>query len=190
MSKETIALALFLLLVVAGHASELQGGEGNGGDPALLSGGERVTESMPRDGFKALFVNDQFAGLETFVIYLLEDDKLVQTRFLFPQKHVQSELFLDDFAKVEGVLLEKYGIPAETGKIWRSGNGNNTAKPGRMIAVGELTLKSAWDTADTLIVHTLRGENLDVDHEVNFISKHLTRDAAEVMREMRPKHFF
>lgn len=189
MKKKHSAPALLFLLLVAGSVREVQGSEWCGADPAIL-GIKRVAESKPRDGFKALFVNDRFAGLDTFIIYLLQDDKLMQTKFLFPQKHVRSETFLEDFAKVEGVLREKYGTPAETEKIWRSGATDKTAEAGKMIAVGELTLKSVWNTTDTLIIHTLRGENLDVDHEVNYIGKHLTRDAAEVMREIRPRHFF
>ncbi len=185
MKKKHSALALLFLLLVASAVSEVQGSEWCGAGPSILG-----VESKPRDGFKALFVNDRFAGLETFIIYLLKNDKLMQTKFLFPQKHVRSETFLEDFAKVEGALREKYGTPAETEKIWRSGATDKTAEAGKMIAVGELTLKSVWNTTDTLIIHTLRGENLDVDHEVNYIGKHLTRDAAEVMREIRPKHFF
>ncbi len=93
-------------------------------------------------------------------------------------------------AKVEEVLREKYGQPIQAGDFWRGGNLAETADLGRMIAVGELTLKSEWETKDLLIVHSLRGENLDIDHEVNYISKRITRSAAEVMQSLRPTAVF
>ncbi|MFA5516712.1 MAG: hypothetical protein WDA20_10535 [Desulfuromonadales bacterium] len=157
------------------------------GQPRL---GSIHTEMSPRQGFKALFANDQVAGLDTFVIYLLQNDTLMQTKFLFPQKHVKTDLFLEDFTRVEETLREKYGPPAEAGEFWRTGAHDKTAGLGRMVAIGELTLRSAWETEDLVIVHTLAGESLDIDHEVNYISKSITQGAAEVMQSIRPLQFF
>ena len=149
-----------------------------------------LSEQNPAKGMKALIFNDQVAGLETFVIYLLDHDRLMETKYLFPQHYIKSNLFLDDFAKVEKDLRQKYGKPAESGDFWRDGALDRTADLGKLVAVGELTLKSRWETADTEIIHILRGENLDIDHEINYISKRFRRGAAGIMKEVRPQLSF
>jgi hypothetical protein len=128
------------------------------------------SESRPADGLKALVFNDSIAGLDVFVIYLLHQDRLVQTKYVFPQAHMQTARFLDDYARVNRLLREENGPPAESGEFWRNGAFREKLDRGQQVAVGELMMMSRWETAETDIVHVLRGERMNISHEIHFIS--------------------
>ncbi|MBE0598448.1 MAG: hypothetical protein IH614_14370, partial [Desulfuromonadales bacterium] len=163
-----------------------------GDSEAALRGAQApiVAEQAPGEGMKALFVNDTMAGLEAFAIYLLTDDRLVQTKYFFPQKHWREEAFLDDYARVEEALRQRYGQPLKSEELWRQGGAAERSNLGRMIAVGQVVLKSYWEEGETLITHVLRGENLAISHEVVYASKQSGKTSGKVMEQIRPPQEF
>lgn len=164
-----------------------------GDSQATLRGNQAegmIAEQTPEEGVKALFVNDRMAGLDAFAIYLLSDDRLVRTKLYFAQKHWREEAFLDDYARVEQTLRQRYGQPLSSGEVWREGSAADRSNLGRMIAVGQVVLMSRWEEGETLITHILRGENLNINHEVTYASKQLGQASAEVMEKIKPPQEF
>jgi hypothetical protein len=148
-----------------------------------------LAESLFGVGSKDFIFNDRVAGLDAFVIYLLDHDRLAQAKYFFPQEYIESNLYLEDFARVERILREENGQPAESGEIWRDGALKGREDPGRMIAVGELTLRSRWANDDTEILHVLKGDSLDIDHEVVYVSKRFGHTGTGLMDTIRPRTF-
>lgn len=186
--RKLLFILLFLILsrpVVAGGFGPPKWGENESGIRAR-GGSSLVDESSPDEGMKALFINDRVAGLDAWAIYLLSRDRLVQTRYLFAQEHLSPEDFFDEYTQVERALRRKYGEPVESGEHWRNGPRPEESNLGRMIAVGEAALISRWEKGDTVITHILRGESLDVDHEINFVSKGVGKAERRVMDRIRP----
>lgn len=182
----------FILLVLALAAPAVAAGFDRtdwGESESVIRGRENsriVDESSPEEGIKALFVNDRVAGLDAWAIYLLSRDRLVQTRILFAQEHLKPEQFLAEYARVEESLRRQHGQPLESGEHRRNGSMPEGSDLGRMVAVGEVTLLSRWETEDTVITHVLRGESLDVDHEINYVSKKIGKTESRVMEQIRP----
>jgi hypothetical protein len=191
--RRMFSLVLFLLVLpAAARGADFRQCRW-GDDEAVVRKTETAqfnSASTPREGMKALIFNETLAGLEAFVIYILDGDKLVQAKYVFPQEHIESSRFLDDFARVDRILREENGRPVESGEIWENGALRGRVEPGRMIAIGELVLLSRWDAGETEIVHTLRGENADIDHEVDYVSKRLGRVGGKVMDGIRPRRSF
>lgn len=193
--RPKICLLAFLLLTLplAAEGGGFRGSEWGESEAAVREKtGAGASSAIAGEGLKALFVNDRMAGLDAFAIYLLDRDRLVQTKYLFPQNYLEGEQFLDDFARVEEVLREQYGTPAESGEVWRDRQDIVLDRSAwvRMIAVGQLAIVSRWETAETVITHILNGENLDIDHEINYVSKKFGKAAGKAIEKIRPPKEF
>jgi hypothetical protein len=145
-----------------------------------------VHAETPAEKMRALFVNDRIAGLDAWTIYLLERDNLVQTRILFAQEHFEAHRYLVEYARVGEELRRRYGSPVESREDRRGGAVPEESERGRLVAVGEVTLLSRWETRDTVITHVLHGENLDIDHEINYMSRKTAPAGSPVMEKLRP----
>src|ERR1700730_8032194 len=58
------------------------------------------------------------AGLDSRVMYIFANDKLVRAKYLFDVEHDNQNDFIADFRTVEPLLREKYGKPANERAIW------------------------------------------------------------------------
>ena len=182
---------LFLLLLiffpVASSAADFPGTPWGAGE-AVIRDREKASlfdESTPGEELKALFVNERIADLDAFVIYLLSRDQLVLKKYLFAGKHTNFQKHLPEYDRVGAFLRRQYGEPVESGEIRRNGTFGDQDL-GRMIAVGQVILMSRWETDDTVITHVLRGESLNVTHEINFFDKSTGAAYRELMQDIKP----
>ncbi|MBE0598447.1 MAG: hypothetical protein IH614_14365 [Desulfuromonadales bacterium] len=142
-----------------------------------------IAESPLQEGVKILVFGDDLAGLPTFVVYVLAKDRLVNAKYAFAEEHDNANLYLADFAKVGALLQETHGEPVEAGAIWQNGAGEEEIEWTLSIAIGELILLGRWQTEESEIVHLLRGEEMKIYHEVEY----LRREAGEIEVKVKPE---
>ena len=132
------------------------------------------------------------AGLDSRVIYIFANDKLVRAKYLFDVEHDNQNDFIADFRTVEPLLREKYGKPANERAIWADDSTQDEPKSyldqdratpanilpsdrlvGFAVSLGHLKLYTQWQTAGTKILHALTGENYQITHQIEYRSVEL-----------------
>lgn len=138
--------------------------------------GSYIAESTLQEDVKVLVFGDILAELPALVVYILDRDRLVNAKYAFAEEHANANLYLADFARIGALLQETYGEPLEAGTVWQDGAGEEEIEWTLSIAIGELVLLGRWQTETTDIVHLLRGGDLQIYHEIEYIR----RDSGEV----------
>jgi len=132
-------------------------------------------ESKPiKEDTDAVMFKDRISGLDTFILYIFVQNRLVRAKYIFTDKHTNKNDYIDDFKNIKGVLAQKYGRPSEDNVLWR----NDLYKDdhdewGMAICVGHLMYAAKWETPGTSIINLLYGENYEVTHIVEYSSKAL-----------------
>ena len=131
----------------------------------------------------------RLAGLDSRVIYIFADDKLVRAKYLFDVEHDNQNDFIADFRTVEPFLREKYGKPANERAIWADDSTQDEPKSyldqdratpanilpsdrlvGFAVSLGHLKLYTQWQAARTKVLHALTGENYQITHQIEYRS--------------------
>ncbi len=105
------------------------------------------------------------------VVYVFLDDKLVNSLYLFTDRHSENALYLKDYEKIHTILKKKYGTPSDEQETWL-----NDSLKGRpdlrrtAIATGQLKLVATWHTKSTSIEHALHGDKYEITHGVTYKS--------------------
>jgi hypothetical protein len=179
-----LPIVVCLLLAATARGEHFRGFSWGDSEASVRDGesAEFITAASPVEGMKVLVFGDFVAGVRTFVVYILAHDQLVHSKYLFAERHVEGNLFLSDFKRIDEILRDKYGEPVAAGEIWR-----NEVRPAgdypEAIAMGDLVLVTRWETDATDFIHVMRGENLQITHEVDYVSKELGELESEVIAE-------
>lgn len=105
------------------------------------------------------------------VVYVLLENKLVNSLYLFTDRHSENALYLEDYKKIHTILKKKYGPPRNEQETWL-----NDSLKGRpdlrrtAIATGQLKLTTTWATKSTSIEHALHGDKYEISHGVTYKS--------------------
>lgn len=103
--------------------------------------------------------------------YIFADDKLVEGRYRFIEKHTNNNQYIEDFNVIKASLVEKYGKPKSDETIWY----NNLYKSdpnewGFAVSLGHLAFQAVWQTANTKILLQLQGDNYEFTHLLQYAS--------------------
>lgn len=126
-------------------------------------------------GFEALI-----AGIPCRVIYVFLDGQLSRGKYI-PQRHSDDQL-LTDFLRLETLLNEKYGNPAENEDFWRD---PDYARYGIVTAVshGMLAMYRTWRLPSTEISVSISAEDFDITVAVEYQSRELEAAEERAQRE-------
>lgn len=102
-------------------------------------------------------------NFDCLIAYYFAGDKLVEGRYIFLNKHVNKNLFIDDYKEIKSSLIEKYKNPSGDNVIWKSDlYKNDPSDWGMAIGAGHLAYETTWQLQDTLIRLQLYGDNFDI----------------------------
>ena len=105
------------------------------------------------------------------MVYIFAKDKLVRTKYVFQQEHLEKNDFLSDFTLLDAFLIGTLNRPSEQRVSWR--NEEYKADPkhyGVAVSLGHLLYSTQWSNARTIVTHALSGENGAVVHEIEYVS--------------------
>jgi hypothetical protein len=121
-----------------------------------------------------LFVDERIAGLDALLLYQFADNKLVESGYMFTEAHTNNNRFLSDFERVGEALTQKYGEPDEEYEHWENDLFRDQPESkGLAVAMGHLTMSALWELEETRILHSMRGDQFEIYHIVNYRSREL-----------------
>lgn len=112
------------------------------------------------------------AGLNTQLGYHFVSNKLVSGAYIIQESYVNRNQHIADYNKIKEILTRKYGPPSTDDVVWNNDLFKDDPQNyGTAVATGHLAYQSTWETPDTEIKLTLRGENFKVLHGVMYEDK-------------------
>jgi hypothetical protein len=136
----------------------------------------KASESAEFQGYskkdKMMFFSGQVASMPALIGYIFADDKLNSGAYVFEGKHTNSNKYLDDFTKLEEMLVQKYGNPQKDKTTWSSDLfKDNPQHWGMAVSMGYLSHSILWETASTTILLSLSGDNFKVTLQIFYLPK-------------------
>jgi len=124
---------------------------------------------------QAIGYKTELALIPMTILFQFHEDKLYQGSYFGNARHLNSNLYVNDYERVQKLLIKKYGEPKKAGEIWQVGDSLFIDKEdkndwGMAILKGELSLGSLWEVENTQISHMLGGRNFSVNHIINYQS--------------------
>ena len=79
------------------------------------------------------------------ITYFFIDNKLTNGMFMYNKSHVNANFYLDEYYKMQSILIEKYGAPELNENIWNNDLYKDDVQHyGLAISVGHLSCLSNW----------------------------------------------
>ncbi len=146
------------------------------------------TKEQAKGSKQIVVYKDTVSGLPCYVVYIFLNDKLVRTKYIATVEHTNKAACLSDFEVLASALREKYGNPKSDDSFWSNDlYKENPDEWGMAVAVGHLSKYATWETDTTKIVLALRGDNFEIDLEIEYASRELAplEDKADKAEEQR-----
>ena len=154
---------------------------------------EQVKATEEREvGYEGNSVSGYALGYEVeidvnnyYCYYLFLENKLYQGRYMLNEKHVNKNLYIDDYEELKEVLTKKYGNPINKNEIYWEDDlfKDNKVDWGLAISVGDLYYFSGWETPITKISLELDGDNYKIRLILIYESKELKEWADKILEE-------
>jgi hypothetical protein len=113
-------------------------------------------------------------GLDAVLIYQFTAGKLTSAGYLFTESHSNKNLYISDYSTIHGLVNQKYGKPESNDAVWLNDlYRDDPSNYGTAVSIGHYVKQAIWETERTKIMHTLRGDNFEITHGINYLSKEL-----------------
>jgi len=146
----------------------------------------KATEDKKPD-FEAddrLFYNLKINGDDYICVYQFLEDKLYSGSYRFTGKHVNKNLYIDDYKKLKKILTKKYGKPIGNRVRWKNDLYKDDKNEwGMAISIGDLEYWAWWKTPTTEICLLLTGDNYKITLDIHYHSKKLKEWANKIKEE-------
>ena len=121
-------------------------------------------------GERTLFGSVRIAGLDSYVVYIFAEDKLVRAKYSFTERHSNKNDYLSDFQSIRTSLLKKYGTP-EDHTFWTNDLYKDDRQDyGMAVAAGHMEKYSIWEIERQQIILSITGDNYDIKNSVEYSS--------------------
>ncbi|MFX0201259.1 MAG: hypothetical protein ACFFCW_34510 [Candidatus Hodarchaeota archaeon] len=176
--KKLLLINLLILSCLALHSSAGIRGTEWGMSKEQVRKIEKSEFIGEQDGY--LCYETTLSGLNTWLCFRFNHrDQLYSIWYGFQTKHVNKNLYIDDFKRISKILREKYGKPHVYKEIWkRDLYKNDKDHWGMAIAVGDLAYYANWE-GETDIRHVLRGDNFKIGHWLIYSNTELRKEYEE-----------
>ena len=146
------------------------------GDPNSMSPDKVCLSYFPR----------KVCGLNATYIFLIKKDQFLRAKIGFLESHINDNLYLDDFKKIDVTLTEKYGPCTGHFEFWKNElYKDDPSHWGFAMSMGDLVWASKWVIGDVTIIHMADGDNFDISHVIEYSEKHMSKieDAIDKEKE-------
>ena len=117
-----------------------------------------------------------------------EDSKLISGTYFFTKKHLNPQLYIEDFKVFKNLLTTKYGDPSLSKEEWSANTTpNDKENYGQAIEDGNLSLYSVWVTKRSLIKIILTSSNDRPFLQIHYTTKSLDEleNKTELMKALK-----
>lgn len=143
-----------------------------------------------KDTGNILIYKGKVANLNTYIVYIFVNNKLVRTKYIIRELHTNKNDYIFDYKKIKRILTKKYGPPKSDKQIWLNNlYKTDTEDWGLAISIGHLKYYSEWETDDSIILLALFGDNYKITLGVEYVSKELRNLEKKVNEEKTLNEF-
>lgn len=124
------------------------------------------------DGYTLLVVNEKVSGLDTVISYSFTDDfQFSGGIYILQEKHVNDNMYYEDFCSLENKISEKYGEPDISIDKWNDDlYKDEPDKIGMALGAEHLKLIRQWIAGDGATISLLcSGQNFDINTYIYII---------------------
>lgn len=120
-------------------------------------------EGRPADqkrvsGLEVMRYQQRVINMNCAIDYFFTANKLSRTRFSFENDNLDKNSYLQDYQKIKGALVQKFGRPLKEAMNWRDTSyKDDFSFWGEAVSLGHLELISRWLTPQTEITASLSG---------------------------------
>jgi hypothetical protein len=135
--------------------------------------------------YEVLGFETSIVGLETYVVFIFVDNKLVRTKYFFNETHFNKNLYISEFDRVDELLQTKYG-EGDKEEIWKNtAFKHDESDHGDAIGYGHYEIYVRWEIqGKTTISHSLTAGDINIEHEVQYSSIELEEFVEEAEMEV------
>lgn len=132
---------------------------------------------------RSIAFDGKLAGLDVLIFYRFDErGGLFKAGYETTTEHVDQNLFVEDYLKLNRLLRRKYPQSADPIQTWS--NRLFESKPGqwgRAVALGHLSYQWSHSAPKTKILHSLTGDRRDIIHRLSYeaVSDQTEQDALE-----------
>ncbi|MBV5327422.1 MAG: hypothetical protein JZU65_07270 [Chlorobium sp.] len=120
----------------------------------------------------ALTFKGKIAGKPVDIIYEFDNNKLKSGTYTFTARNVNSNVYIQDYDKINEFLDIKYGAPESKKVSWNNDMyRDKKGFHGLALSAGHLSFESIWQEDKTTIIHKLTGINNTIDHSIYYYDK-------------------
>ena len=129
-------------------------------------------------------------GFGAMLAFYFTEGKLSAGTYIFTEQHTNPNLYIDDYLNIEGVLQGKYGTSSEVNNIWSNTlYKDDPEQYGLAISAGHYELGNTWRTENTGVVHSLKGDNFEIFHRIQYVSLALLDRHLELSKKKLSRDF-
>jgi hypothetical protein len=165
--NEKIRLTALLFLVTApAWAGDIRGHSWGDSAAAVKKSeqGKLLVETVD-----SLLFADTVDGLTMEVFYRFLNGRLVSANYLNTEPHANNNDFIEDYLKLNAFLAGQHGKPKTDKVVWSNElYKDDPSSYGLAVSLGHLLYRAEWKLERMTIVSILKGEGLEVGHQVAF----------------------
>ena len=130
--------------------------------------------TVGREDDNSLGYNTSIINKDVLLLYYFINDQLYKAIYWLDVKHINSNLYLEDYKQFKKLLDKKYGPQTEEITRWLNDlYKDDRSDWGTAISVGHLMLLTGWETPDTNIALAMKGDNFEIHCVIEYESKDL-----------------
>lgn len=129
-----------------------------------------------------LYYTGEIAGFDAYIAFMLINGGLQSGVYIINDSHSNERLYINDFDEINSLITKRYGSPEHTDPrviIDPSAANNEYIDEGTKLSSGAIVYQSEWYMGETIILHTLKGDNYEVNHTIAYKSKDYDRLSEE-----------
>jgi len=133
----------------------------------------------------------EISRLDTRLYFFFDHrNQLYLIKYDFMRTHINQNLYIYDFKRVDKILRKEHGKPDVHREIWRRDlYKNDKDNWGMAIAVGDLGYFTQWKR-ETRIRHSLSGDNFKIKHSLSYSNPKLEKEYEEFTEKKKVEKEF
>jgi len=120
------------------------------------------------------------------IMYIFTDNKLHQGAYQNTSSHMNGKKYIDDYKRINKLLTKKYGKPHSQEERWTGDPLSLKKDPSEWhlaISMGNLSMFTRWKTDNSITTNMVAGDNLKIQHFVNYMDKSFERESDKLEEE-------
>lgn len=120
-------------------------------------------------GLYIIEYQEKVMDMDCFIGYIFAENRLAGAEYSFLEQHRGKNQHINDYKRIKGLLIQKYGRPDKENATWRNTlYKGDVSQWGYAISLGHLEYSTQWINYETEILLRLSGGNDEISLKVDY----------------------